>query len=182
MANGPNFMDLDVSELASQLTMPVLVVRHLGFRWLTDDITHDLVATIPDARLVTMAGLWPDEPEAMVRRIAEFVYDGAPLPDSPERVTSTSGVRTVLFTDLVGHTELMRRLGDDAGRAVLREHEGIVRGAIARHGGAEIKTDGDSFMVSFGSVARPWSAPSRCSARSRGGTPAAASRSRCAWA
>jgi class 3 adenylate cyclase len=59
----------------------------------------------------------------------------------------------VLFTDLVGHTEMMRRLGDARGREVLREHERITREAIAKYGGTEIKTDGDSFMVSFGSVA-----------------------------
>jgi class 3 adenylate cyclase len=59
----------------------------------------------------------------------------------------------VLFTDLVGHTEMMRRLGDARGRDVLREHERMTREAIAKHGGSEIKTDGDSFMVSFGSVA-----------------------------
>jgi len=62
-------------------------------------------------------------------------------------------VRTVLFTDIVGHTEMMRRLGDARGREVLREHEQITREAIKQHGGREIKTDGDSFMVSFGSVA-----------------------------
>jgi adenylate cyclase len=48
---------------------------------------------------------------------------------------------------------MMQRLGDDAGRALLREHERITREVIARHGGAEIKTIGDAFMVSFASVA-----------------------------
>ena len=28
-----------------------------------------------------------------------------------------------VFTDLVGHTQMMRRLGDEKGREVLREHE-----------------------------------------------------------
>ena len=48
---------------------------------------------------------------------------------------------------------MMQRLGDDRGRAILREHERITREVIARHGGSEIKTIGDAFMVSFGSVA-----------------------------
>jgi class 3 adenylate cyclase len=63
-----------------------------------------------------------------------------------------AAVQTVLFTDLVGHTEMMQRLGDAAGRRILREHERITRDAISKHGGIEIKTDGDSFMVSFDSV------------------------------
>jgi class 3 adenylate cyclase len=53
---------------------------------------------------------------------------------------------------MVGHTEMMRRLGDAKGREVLREHERITREKLRAHGGTEIKTDGDSFMVSFGSV------------------------------
>ena len=44
--------------------------------------------------------------------------------DAKQRaVAIADSVRTVLFTDLVGHTEMMSRLGDEAGRAVLREHE-----------------------------------------------------------
>jgi class 3 adenylate cyclase/pimeloyl-ACP methyl ester carboxylesterase len=65
-----------------------------------------------------------------------------------------SGVRTVLFTDLVGHTEMMRRLGDDRGRDVLREHEHITRDLLRQYAGAEVKTMGDGFMASFGSVAK----------------------------
>ena len=62
--------------------------------------------------------------------------------------------RTVLFTDLVAHTEMMSRLGDNAGRAVPREHERITREVLKAHGGTEIKTMGDGFLASFGSVTR----------------------------
>jgi class 3 adenylate cyclase len=62
------------------------------------------------------------------------------------------GLRTVLFTDIVGHTEMMQRLGDTKGRDVLREHERITRDTLKQHGGAEVKTMGDGFMASFGSV------------------------------
>jgi class 3 adenylate cyclase len=62
------------------------------------------------------------------------------------------GLVTVLFTDIVGHTEMMQRLGDAKGRDVLREHERITRETLKQHGGAEVKTMGDGFMASFGSV------------------------------
>jgi class 3 adenylate cyclase len=62
--------------------------------------------------------------------------------------------RTVLFTDLVGHTEMMSRLGDERGREVLREHERITRDVLKAHAGTEVKTMGDGFMASFGSVTR----------------------------
>jgi class 3 adenylate cyclase len=60
----------------------------------------------------------------------------------------------VLFTDLVGHTEMMRRLGDTKGREVLREHERITRDLLKEYAGAEVKTMGDGFMASFGSVTK----------------------------
>jgi class 3 adenylate cyclase len=47
---------------------------------------------------------------------------------------------------------MMSRLGDDAGRAVLREHERLTREVLDAHGGTEVKTMGDGFMASFTSV------------------------------
>ena len=70
------------------------------------------------------------------------------------RLSGTRRLRTVLFTDLVGHTEMMSRLGDERGRAVLREHERITREVLKANGGTEVKTMGDGFMASFGSVTR----------------------------
>jgi class 3 adenylate cyclase len=58
----------------------------------------------------------------------------------------------VLFTDLVGHTEMMQRLGDAKGRDVLRQHEQLTRATLKDHGGHEVKTMGDGFMASFGGV------------------------------
>ena len=46
---------------------------------------------------------------------------------------------------------MMSRLGDDRGRDILREHERLTRGALAAHGGSEVKTMGDGFLASFGS-------------------------------
>ena len=49
---------------------------------------------------------------------------------------------------------MMSRLGDERGREVLREHERITREVLKAHGGTEVKTMGDGFMASFGSVTR----------------------------
>jgi class 3 adenylate cyclase len=49
---------------------------------------------------------------------------------------------------------MMQRLGDDKGRAVLREHERITREALKAHGGTEVKTMGDGFMACFSSATR----------------------------
>jgi class 3 adenylate cyclase len=49
---------------------------------------------------------------------------------------------------------MMSRLGDERGREVLREHERITREVLKAHGGTEVKTMGDGFMASFGSVTK----------------------------
>jgi adenylate cyclase len=49
---------------------------------------------------------------------------------------------------------MMQRLGDERGREILREHERVTRATLERHGGAEVKTTGDGFMASFGSVTK----------------------------
>ncbi|HEV8628625.1 MAG TPA: AAA family ATPase, partial [Acidimicrobiia bacterium] len=61
------------------------------------------------------------------------------------------GVVALLFTDLVGSTELLTRLGDDAAEELRHRHFSLLRQAVAESGGAEVKTLGDGVMVSFSS-------------------------------
>src|SRR2546421_8214589 len=68
----------------------------------------------------------------------------------PER---SAGVICVLFTDLVGSTELMARLGDVAFDDLRGEHFSLLREAIASHHGEEVKNTGDGIMATFASAA-----------------------------
>src|SRR4051794_2938178 len=56
---------------------------------------------------------------------------------------------TILFTDVVGSTELFDRLGDDAAHELRRRHFALLRGAVRDHGGREVKNLGDGLMVAF---------------------------------
>jgi class 3 adenylate cyclase len=67
-------------------------------------------------------------------------------------VPSATGTVTLLFTDFVGSTELMDRLGDDAGDRLRREHFAILREAAGEHGGQEVKSLGDGLMLAFPSA------------------------------
>src|SRR4051812_38112189 len=58
---------------------------------------------------------------------------------------------SVLFTDLVGSTELMSRVGPEQADELRRQHFGALRSAIAGRG-HEIKNLGDGLMVVFESV------------------------------
>lgn len=66
---------------------------------------------------------------------------------------SASGLVTILFTDLVGSTELTGRLGDVVADELRHHHFDDLRGAIAATGGTEVKTIGDAIMVSYASAA-----------------------------
>jgi class 3 adenylate cyclase/tetratricopeptide (TPR) repeat protein len=62
---------------------------------------------------------------------------------------SDSGVVAILFTDVVGSTDLLARLGDDAAELLRREHFELLRHEVARYGGEEVKSTGDGLMVAF---------------------------------
>lgn len=62
--------------------------------------------------------------------------------------------RAILFTDIVGSTELTSRLGDAASMQLIRRHDQIVRRALELTGGSEVKHTGDGIMASFTSVSR----------------------------
>lgn len=75
------------------------------------------------------------------------VFAGA---DHPQR---DPGIRTILFTDIVGSTAMTRELGDEAAMELLGVHDKIVRDALADLGGREVKHLGDGIMASFTSAA-----------------------------
>jgi len=67
----------------------------------------------------------------------------------PETKGLDPGLRTLLFTDLVGSTAMTQRLGDKAAMEILDLHDRIVRKALAATGGREIKHLGDGIMAVF---------------------------------
>ncbi len=62
------------------------------------------------------------------------------------------GTVTVLFTDVVGSTDLTTRQGDEAAQEILRTQRDLVRQQVQEHSGHEVKGLGDGFMVAFASA------------------------------
>ena len=145
--------DWDATPLLGAIRTPTLVLHRRDDQAVPIALSHQLAAQIPGARLVPLPGrnhlFFLEDRDAVINALHNFL--GTVVTRSPQ---SSSTVRTVLFTDLVGHTEMMSRLGDERGRDVLREHERITRGVLKAHGGTEVKTMGDGFMASFGSVTK----------------------------
>ena len=143
----------DVIEVLPAISMPALVLSHSAVSKQYVEAARDMAARILSARLVMLEGLPTADLPKVIRAIGELVGTGTA--ESPTRTAEpraeSSGVRTILFSDIVEHTAMMGRLGDKAGRDVLREHEELTRDVLRSHGGSEIKTMGDGFMASFSS-------------------------------
>jgi DNA-binding SARP family transcriptional activator len=101
-------------------------------------------------------------PSPATRELVEQIRTGTTTPqpvasppsDSPPPVPAAAverrtGTVTLLFTDQVGSTETLQRLGDEEGERLRRAHFGLLREAAAMHGGEEVKNLGDGLMVAF---------------------------------
>lgn len=64
------------------------------------------------------------------------------------------GTVTIVFSDIENSTVRATSLGDDSWMQALDVHNRIVRAQLRKHGGREIKSQGDGFMMSFDSARR----------------------------
>ena len=67
---------------------------------------------------------------------------------------TSSGTNGFLFADLRDYTRYVEAHGDRAAASLLDAYRELVRAAVAEFGGAEIKTEGDSFYVVFPSASK----------------------------
>ena len=56
---------------------------------------------------------------------------------------------TICFSDIVGYTEMTDRLGDHRTHELLRSHTAMLRKELIINRGAEVKSEGDGFMLAF---------------------------------
>src|SRR3990170_1388727 len=75
-------------------------------------------------------------------------------PPDLRRHAAPDGTVTIMFSDIEGSTEMAERLGDRRFIELLREHNTIVRKQVHAHGGFEVKSEGDGFMLAFQSARR----------------------------
>lgn len=147
------FETADVSDEMREVQVPTLVMRRRNVTMVDPMASQKLAAGIPAARLAVLEGdsIAPflGDMESVLATLRGFLTPAVPL-----RRQLEAGLRTLLFTDLESHTEMMQRLGDLGGREVLREHERLTREALTEFGGSEVKAMGDGFLASFASAQR----------------------------
>ena len=141
---------IDVREVLPAIRVPTLVLHR------ADEILAEASRyageRIPGAKIVELPGSdhmpWLGDQTAAVDEIEEFLTGVRPHP-ALDRVLAT-----VLFTDIVGSTELAADLGDRRWRDLLEDHNAVVRRELGRFRGRELSTAGDGFLATFDGPAR----------------------------
>ncbi len=140
----------DASSQLGAVETPTLILttRNPKYDFVAD--SRKLAAGIPNAQLRIVDGTF-----------APYVADQAVVLDAISYLVGTedgssvdeglSDFRTVVFTDVVGSTQFVERVGDEQGRSAMRAVERLVVEAAAEHRGRVVKHLGDGSLISFGS-------------------------------
>ena len=144
--------EIDVRDILPAVKVQTLILHRTGERVAPVEGARYMAEHIPSAKLVEfdssdhlpMLGDYAAE----IDEVEEFLT-GARRPPEYDRVLST-----VLFTDIVGSTARAAALGDRRWRELLAQHDAVVRRALVRFGGREVKHTGDGFLATFDGPAR----------------------------
>jgi class 3 adenylate cyclase len=137
-------LEIDVRGVLGSIRAPTLLLGRQGDRMAPLDGVAALAAGIPEAEFKVLAqgphGLLDD---TLGSAILDFVT-GRPSVAVDERV-----LKTVLFTDIVGSTELLSARGDARWRHQLDAHDKLVDSVLMKHGGSRVKHTGDGVFALF---------------------------------
>jgi class 3 adenylate cyclase len=143
---------IDIRAILPTIRVPTLVIHRTGDLDVNVEEGRWLAKQIDGARFVELQGddhlPWVGDQDAILEEIQGFLTGVRPPPVS-DRVLST-----LLFTDIVGSTELAARLGDREWIELLHQHRTMVRSELARFRGREVDTAGDGFFATFDGPAR----------------------------
>jgi class 3 adenylate cyclase len=142
----------DVRPFLFSISVPTLVLHREGNRFIRLGAGRYLAEHIPNAKFVVLPGddhlFFVGDTDAIVDEIEEFLT-GARSGAEGEVLTMT-----VLFTDIVASTENQSRVGPREWSRLTDHHDAMVRSALARHRGREVKTTGDGFLATFDATGR----------------------------
>ena len=120
-----------------------------AFDWLAGEYGKAEVVgpeTIEDELLLAAATACPTS-----AIVVEEVEDLLPWQLRGKAGPSRRVLKTFMFTDIVGSTNLVEVLGDEAWETLLRWHDATLREVFASHLGEEVSSTGDGFFVGFDS-------------------------------
>ena len=146
---------IDVRAILPQIRRPTLILQRREDRIVVRANGRYLADHVPDAVYLELPGVDHLAPEgdvdAIIDAICRFAISGwvREPPDHGGR-----WLATVLFTDIVGSTDMAARIGDKAWSELLQRFHAIGRAQLAAHRGVEIDTAGDGLFATFDGPAR----------------------------
>jgi pimeloyl-ACP methyl ester carboxylesterase len=147
---------IDVRPVLPAIRTPTLVMNRAEDQRGIVGGSEYLAEHIPGARHVVLEGAdhapSSGDAEPVLSEVQMFLDDAWRAHDELDRHESV--LATILFTDIVGSTEKMARLGNREWSNVLREHHAAVRRQLSRYRGIEMDTAGDGFFARFDGPAR----------------------------
>jgi class 3 adenylate cyclase len=136
---GVEFRKYWVNEKAGKIfcfvDAPSAEAAHCVHREAHGMVAENIIEVQPDLAELFLGGMETNQAGAVL------------LPGSTD--ARDPGIRTILFTDIVGSTAMTQSIGDDAAMELLKVHDTIVRDALTAFSGREIKHTGDGIMASF---------------------------------
>jgi len=142
----------DGRALLPSISVRTLVLHREGDRFAQLGAGRYLAEHIPNAQFVVLPGddhlFFVDDTDALVDEIEEFLT-GARSGSEGDVLTMT-----VLFTDIVASTEHQTRVGPREWSRLTDHHDAMIRAALSRHRGHEVKTTGDGFLAAFDATGR----------------------------
>jgi class 3 adenylate cyclase len=145
-------LQADLRPFLPAISFPTLVLHREGNRYIHLGAGRYLAEHIPNAKFVALPGddhlFWVGDTDALVDEIEEFLT-GARSGAEGDVLTMT-----VLFTDIVASTEHQAQVGPREWSRLTDHHDAMVRAALSRHRGHEVKTTGDGFLATFDATGR----------------------------
>jgi class 3 adenylate cyclase len=144
---------MDVRSVLPTISVPTLVLQRRDNQHYRFAFGRYLAEHIPGARLVELPGgdCYPFSTPAgddVLDEVQRFVMG------AHDEIPTRRELSTVLFTDVVGSTELAARLGDARWLDLRAAHDEVVRRHLAAFRGREVATTGDGFLATFDGPAR----------------------------
>ena len=145
-------MMIDIRDILPSIRTPTLLLHALGDETCTIEFSRYMATKIPGAKLLEIDSRdhlpWLEGSDEILSAIEEFLTGTRPA------VASDRILCTILFTDIVGSTQLAAAKGDRLWNDLLQAHNAAVRQELTAFNGREMNTTGDGFVAIFDGPAR----------------------------
>ncbi len=137
--------DVDVRHLLAGITAPTLVMHRKDTRFYPVEHGRYLADHIPNATFLELEGSnqlpYLGDTAVWLKAIEQFVVGSSGAAEGSRALT------TMLFTDIVGSTELAADVGDRRWAELLNRLESVTNERLAAHGGRVVTTTGDGVLA-----------------------------------